>query len=147
MTASVGDASQNSDPPASDSSSSLVSGNPLRYHAGGPSRPHWFRDIRQTAVAPRSQEDPEGLESAGLTRNVLLPILYANVDTVSFVTLQVGSIAGFALIIIIAVVGGVLYQSSWVIAPSLWIIGTIFPFIGYGLGFLLARFVGQPWYR
>lgn len=61
--------------------------------------------------------------------------------------LQVGSIAGFALIIIIAVVGGVLYQSSWVIDPSLWIIGSIFPFIGYGLGFLLARFVGQPWYR
>ncbi|XP_008402381.1 ileal sodium/bile acid cotransporter [Poecilia reticulata] len=61
--------------------------------------------------------------------------------------LKVGSIAGFALIIIIAVVGGVLYQSSWVIAPSLWIIGTIYPFIGFFLGFLLARFVGQPWYR
>ncbi|KAM4731323.1 ileal sodium/bile acid cotransporter [Anableps anableps] len=61
--------------------------------------------------------------------------------------LKVGSIAGFALIVIVAVVGGVLYQSSWVIAPSLWIIGTIYPFIGFGLGFLLARFVGQPWYR
>ncbi|KAM4608684.1 ileal sodium/bile acid cotransporter [Polymixia lowei] len=61
--------------------------------------------------------------------------------------LKVGSIVGFALIIIIAVVGGVLYQSSWTIAPSLWIIGTIYPFIGFGLGFLLARFVGQPWYR
>lgn len=60
---------------------------------------------------------------------------------------QVGSIAGFALIIIIAVVGGVLYQSSWTIAPSLWIIGTIYPFIGCSLGFFLARFVGQPWYR
>uniref|UniRef100_A0A667YP55 Ileal sodium/bile acid cotransporter n=1 Tax=Myripristis murdjan TaxID=586833 RepID=A0A667YP55_9TELE len=61
--------------------------------------------------------------------------------------LKVGSIVGFALIIIIAVVGGVLYQSSWTIAPSLWIIGTIYPFIGFGLGFGLARFVGQPWYR
>uniref|UniRef100_A0A8C2WQF4 Ileal sodium/bile acid cotransporter n=1 Tax=Cyclopterus lumpus TaxID=8103 RepID=A0A8C2WQF4_CYCLU len=61
--------------------------------------------------------------------------------------LKIGSIAGFALILIIAVVGGILYQSSWTIAPSLWIIGTIYPFIGFGLGFLLARFTGQPWYR
>uniref|UniRef100_A0A8D0AIK1 Ileal sodium/bile acid cotransporter n=1 Tax=Sander lucioperca TaxID=283035 RepID=A0A8D0AIK1_SANLU len=61
--------------------------------------------------------------------------------------LKVGSIAGFALIIIIAVVGGILYQSSWTIAPALWIIGTIFPFIGFGLGFFSARFAGQPWYR
>ncbi|XP_053732627.1 ileal sodium/bile acid cotransporter-like [Synchiropus splendidus] len=61
--------------------------------------------------------------------------------------LKIGSFAGFALIIIIAVVGGVLYQSSWTIAPSLWIIGTIYPFIGFGLGFLMARFVGQPWHR
>lgn len=60
---------------------------------------------------------------------------------------QVGSIAGFGLIIILAVVGGVLYQSSWVIAPSLWIIGVIYPFIGFGLGFCLARITGQPWYR
>ncbi|KAF1382191.1 hypothetical protein PFLUV_G00141060 [Perca fluviatilis] len=61
--------------------------------------------------------------------------------------LKVGSIAGFALIVIIAVVGGILYQSSWNIAPSLWIIGTVFPFIGFGLGFFSARFAGQPWYR
>ncbi|XP_038138874.1 ileal sodium/bile acid cotransporter-like [Cyprinodon tularosa] len=61
--------------------------------------------------------------------------------------LKVGSIAGFALIIIIAVVGGVLYQSSWVISPSLWIIGTIYPFIAFSMGLLLARFVGQPWHR
>ncbi|XP_028290966.1 ileal sodium/bile acid cotransporter [Gouania willdenowi] len=61
--------------------------------------------------------------------------------------LKVGSIGGFCLIVIIAVVGGVLYQSSWTIAPSLWIIGTIYPFIGFGLGLLLARFVGQPWHR
>lgn len=60
---------------------------------------------------------------------------------------QVGSIAGFGLIIILAVVGGILYQSSWVIAPSLWIIGTVYPFIGFGLGFGLARITGQPWYR
>ncbi|XP_026232603.1 ileal sodium/bile acid cotransporter [Anabas testudineus] len=61
--------------------------------------------------------------------------------------LKVGSIVGFGLIVVIAVVGGILYQSSWNIAPSLWIIGTIYPFIGFGLGFILARFVGQPWYR
>nr|XP_020462287.1 ileal sodium/bile acid cotransporter [Monopterus albus] len=61
--------------------------------------------------------------------------------------LKVGSVVGVLLIIITAVVGGVLYQSSWTISPSLWIIGTIYPFIGFGLGFLMARFVGQPWYR
>ncbi|XP_029386842.1 ileal sodium/bile acid cotransporter [Echeneis naucrates] len=61
--------------------------------------------------------------------------------------LKVGSFMGFALIVITAVVGGVLYQSSWNIAPSLWIIGTIYPFVGFGLGFLMARFVGQPWNR
>lgn len=61
--------------------------------------------------------------------------------------LKVGSIAGFGLIVIIAVVGGILYQSSWDIDPALWIIGTIYPFLGSSLGFLLARFVGQPWYR
>ncbi|CAL8340565.1 unnamed protein product [Boreogadus saida] len=61
--------------------------------------------------------------------------------------LKVGSILGFILIIIIAVVGGVLYQSSWTISPSLWIIGTIYPFIGCGMGFAMARFVGQPWFR
>uniref|UniRef100_A0A3Q2DXJ7 Ileal sodium/bile acid cotransporter n=1 Tax=Cyprinodon variegatus TaxID=28743 RepID=A0A3Q2DXJ7_CYPVA len=61
--------------------------------------------------------------------------------------LKVGSIAGFALIIVIAVVGGVLYQSSWVISSSLWIIGTIYPFIAFSMGFLMARFVGQPWHR
>lgn len=61
--------------------------------------------------------------------------------------LKIGSIAGFCLIVVIAVVGGVLYQSSWNIDPALWIIGTIYPFIGSGLGFLLARFTGQPWFR
>ncbi|XP_070694210.1 ileal sodium/bile acid cotransporter [Pempheris klunzingeri] len=61
--------------------------------------------------------------------------------------LKIGSIAGFGLIIIIAVVGGILYQSSWNIAPSLWIIGTIYPFVGFGLGFVMARFAGQEWNR
>ncbi|XP_026888420.2 ileal sodium/bile acid cotransporter [Electrophorus electricus] len=61
--------------------------------------------------------------------------------------LKVGSILGVILIVVIAVVGGVLYQSSWEIAPALWIIGAIYPLVGYGLGFLLARFVGQPWHR
>ncbi|MCJ8732288.1 hypothetical protein PDJAM_G00209560 [Pangasius djambal] len=61
--------------------------------------------------------------------------------------LKFGSIVGILLIIIIAIVGGVLYQSSWTISPSLWIIGAIYPLVGFGLGFLLARFVGQPWYR
>lgn len=63
------------------------------------------------------------------------------------VMLKVGSIMGIVLIVIIAVVGGLLYQSSWVISPSLWIIGAVYPLVGFGLGFLLARFVGQPWYR
>ncbi|XP_020784602.2 ileal sodium/bile acid cotransporter-like [Boleophthalmus pectinirostris] len=61
--------------------------------------------------------------------------------------LKIGSIIGFCLIVVIAVVGGILYQSSWDIDPSLWIIGTIFPFIGCGLGFCFARFTGQPWFR
>lgn len=119
----------------------------LRHHSGGSSRPNCFRDIRQAPVAPRGQEDPEGLSVDRLTRNASPHHRTLMITRLRFVAPQVGSIAGFALIVIIAVVGGVLYQSSWVIAPSLWIIGTIFPFIGYGLGFLLARFVGQPWFR
>ncbi|KAG2456301.1 NTCP2 protein, partial [Polypterus senegalus] len=63
------------------------------------------------------------------------------------IILKTGSIVGVCLIVIIAIVGGVLYQSSWVIAPSLWIIGTIYPAIGFALGFLLARIVGLPSYR
>ncbi|XP_076857563.1 ileal sodium/bile acid cotransporter [Brachyhypopomus gauderio] len=61
--------------------------------------------------------------------------------------LKVGSIMGVILIVVIAVVGGVLYQSSWIISPALWIIGAIYPLVGFALGFLLARFVGQPWHR
>ncbi|KAG7260395.1 hypothetical protein CRUP_011731 [Coryphaenoides rupestris] len=73
--------------------------------------------------------------------------VWTSSDTVQIPYDSIGSIMGFCLIVIIAVVGGVLYQSSWDIAPSLWIIGTIYPFIGFGLGFLMARFVGQPWFR
>ncbi|XP_008683263.1 ileal sodium/bile acid cotransporter [Ursus americanus] len=61
--------------------------------------------------------------------------------------LKVGSITGAILIVLIAVVGGILYQSAWIIAPKLWIIGTLFPLAGYSLGFLLARIAGQPWHR
>nr|XP_061796100.1 ileal sodium/bile acid cotransporter-like [Nerophis lumbriciformis] len=61
--------------------------------------------------------------------------------------LKVGSIAGVVFLVIISVVGMILYESSWIIDPYLWIIGTIYPFIGFGMGFLLAYFVGQPWHR
>ena len=60
---------------------------------------------------------------------------------------QIGSITGALLIVLIAVVGGVLYQSAWIIQPRLWIIGTIFPIAGYSLGFFLARIAGQSWHR
>lgn len=60
---------------------------------------------------------------------------------------QIGSITGAVLIVLIAVVGGILYQSSWIITPKLWIVGTIFPVAGYSLGFLLARIAGLPWHR
>ncbi|XP_049723634.1 ileal sodium/bile acid cotransporter [Elephas maximus indicus] len=61
--------------------------------------------------------------------------------------LKVGSITGAILIVLIAVVGGILYQSSWIISSQMWIIGTIFPMAGYLLGFFLARIAGLPWYR
>lgn len=60
---------------------------------------------------------------------------------------QIGSITGAILIVLIAVVGGILYQSAWIIAPKLWIIGMLFPLAGYSLGFLLARIAGQSWHR
>ncbi|XP_074048105.1 ileal sodium/bile acid cotransporter [Macrotis lagotis] len=63
------------------------------------------------------------------------------------IILKVGSITGLILIVIIAVTGGILYQGSWIIDPKLWIIGTIFPFIGYVLGFVLAWLAGQSWQR
>uniref|UniRef100_A0A8D1DBT2 Ileal sodium/bile acid cotransporter n=1 Tax=Sus scrofa TaxID=9823 RepID=A0A8D1DBT2_PIG len=63
------------------------------------------------------------------------------------IILKVGSITGALLIVLIAVIGGVLYQSAWIIEPKLWIIGTIFPLAGYSLGFFLARLAGQSWDR
>uniref|UniRef100_A0A8C6YJ48 Ileal sodium/bile acid cotransporter n=1 Tax=Naja naja TaxID=35670 RepID=A0A8C6YJ48_NAJNA len=63
------------------------------------------------------------------------------------IILKIGSISGGILIVIIAVVGGILYQSSWTITPELWVIGTIFPAAGYSLGFFLARMAGQSWHR
>ncbi|KAF4795178.1 Ileal sodium/bile acid cotransporter [Turdus rufiventris] len=63
------------------------------------------------------------------------------------IILKIGSIVGAVLIVVVAVVGGVLYQGSWVITPKLWIIGTIFPAAGYTLGFFLARLAGLSWSR
>ncbi|KAM5288746.1 ileal sodium/bile acid cotransporter [Ctenodactylus gundi] len=63
------------------------------------------------------------------------------------IILKIGSIAGAILIVLIAVVGGILYQSAWIIEPKLWVIGTIFPIAGYSLGFFLARIAGQSWNR
>uniref|UniRef100_A0A8C3W3J1 Ileal sodium/bile acid cotransporter n=1 Tax=Catagonus wagneri TaxID=51154 RepID=A0A8C3W3J1_9CETA len=63
------------------------------------------------------------------------------------IILKIGSITGALLIVLIAVIGGVLYQSAWIIEPKLWIIGTIFPLAGYSLGFLLARIAGLSWHR
>ncbi|KAM4702026.1 ileal sodium/bile acid cotransporter-like [Discoglossus pictus] len=61
--------------------------------------------------------------------------------------IKVGSITGGVLIVVIAVIGGVLYRGSWVIAPQLWIVGTIFPLVGYTLGFFLAWLSNQSWSR
>ncbi|NXR33214.1 NTCP2 protein, partial [Zosterops hypoxanthus] len=63
------------------------------------------------------------------------------------IILKIGSIVGAVLIVLIAVVGGILYKGSWVITPKLWIIGTIFPAVGYVLGFFLARVAGLSWQR
>ncbi|XP_015744656.1 ileal sodium/bile acid cotransporter [Python bivittatus] len=63
------------------------------------------------------------------------------------IILKVGSVSGAILIVVTAVVGGILYQSSWTITPQLWIVGTIFPAAGYSLGFFLARIAGQSWNR
>nr|XP_028581491.1 ileal sodium/bile acid cotransporter [Podarcis muralis] len=63
------------------------------------------------------------------------------------IVLKIGSIGGAVLIVLIAVVGGILYQGSWTITPALWIIGAIFPFAGYSVGFILARIAGQSWHR
>ncbi|CAI9620180.1 unnamed protein product [Staurois parvus] len=61
--------------------------------------------------------------------------------------LKVGSIVGAILIVTVAVIGGVLYKGSWVIEPKLWIIGTIFPVIGFIVGFILAILANLSWSR
>ncbi|KAM4795963.1 ileal sodium/bile acid cotransporter-like [Rhinophrynus dorsalis] len=61
--------------------------------------------------------------------------------------LKIGSITGGILIVLIAVVGGVLYRGSWIIAPELWIVGTLFPAAGYTFGFFLAYISNQSWKR
>ncbi|KAM9319995.1 ileal sodium/bile acid cotransporter-like [Gastrophryne carolinensis] len=61
--------------------------------------------------------------------------------------LRVGSITGGILIVTVAVIGGVLYKGSWVIDPKLWIIGTIFPAIGFSIGFILAAMANLSWSR
>ncbi|KAG8452089.1 hypothetical protein GDO86_004034 [Hymenochirus boettgeri] len=61
--------------------------------------------------------------------------------------LKIGSVTGAILIVLIAVVGGVLYKGSWVISPSLWIVGTIFPAVGFCFGFFLAYTSNQSWKR
>ncbi|XP_010206365.1 ileal sodium/bile acid cotransporter [Colius striatus] len=84
--------------------------------------------------------------------SLLIPVsvgMYVNHKwpTKAKIILKVGSIVGAILIVLIAVVGGILYKGSWIISPKLWIIGTIFPAIGYFLGFLLARMSGLSWRR
>ncbi|XP_040192121.1 ileal sodium/bile acid cotransporter [Rana temporaria] len=61
--------------------------------------------------------------------------------------LKVGSIVGGILIVTVAVIGGVLYKGSWVIDPKLWIIGTIFPAIGFCVGGTLAILANLSWSR
>ncbi|XP_063806833.1 ileal sodium/bile acid cotransporter-like [Pseudophryne corroboree] len=63
------------------------------------------------------------------------------------IILKVGSITGGILIVAIAVVGGVLYKGSWTIDPKLWIVGTIFPCIGFTIGFFLASMANLTWSR
>lgn len=63
------------------------------------------------------------------------------------IILKIGSIAGAILIVIIGVAGGLLYKGSWAADPRLWIIGAIFPVVGFCFGFILARIAGQPAWR
>ncbi|KAJ8004544.1 hypothetical protein DPEC_G00137380 [Dallia pectoralis] len=92
-------------------------------------------------------------DSIGITLvSVLIPVgvgifIKSKYPSVAKKILKVGSIAGLLLIVIIAVVGAVLYQSSWTISTSLWIIGAVYPVLGFVLGFFMARTVGQPWHR
>ncbi|CAH2223574.1 ileal sodium bile acid cotransporter [Pelobates cultripes] len=63
------------------------------------------------------------------------------------IILKIGSITGGILIIAVAVIGGVLYKGSWAIEPKLWIVGTIFPIVGFINGFLLACLSNLSWSR
>uniref|UniRef100_A0A8C5LKC9 Ileal sodium/bile acid cotransporter n=1 Tax=Leptobrachium leishanense TaxID=445787 RepID=A0A8C5LKC9_9ANUR len=63
------------------------------------------------------------------------------------IILKIGSVTGGILIVAVAVIGGVLYKGSWTIEPKLWIIGTIFPIIGFINGFLLAWLANLSWSR
>ncbi|XP_053311266.1 ileal sodium/bile acid cotransporter-like [Spea bombifrons] len=63
------------------------------------------------------------------------------------IILKIGSITGGILIVTIAVIGGVLYKGSWAIDPKLWIIGTIFPVVGFVVGFILASLSNLSWSR
>ncbi|XP_078400960.1 ileal sodium/bile acid cotransporter [Cetorhinus maximus] len=92
-------------------------------------------------------------DSIGITlASLLIPVgigVYVNYrwPEKAKIILKIGSFTGMFLIVAIAVTGALLYRGSWVTSPSLWIIGTIYPAIGYSLGFLLARIAGQPWFR
>ncbi|XP_069826846.1 ileal sodium/bile acid cotransporter-like [Dendropsophus ebraccatus] len=63
------------------------------------------------------------------------------------IILKVGSATGGILIVTIAVIGGVLYKGSWIIDPKLWIVGTVFPAIGFTMGFILAAMANLSWQR
>ncbi|XP_061406797.1 ileal sodium/bile acid cotransporter-like [Lethenteron reissneri] len=63
------------------------------------------------------------------------------------ILVKIGSAVGGILIVAISVAGALLYQGAWDTEPTMWIIGFIFPIIGYVLGFGLAKLVNQPWQR
>uniref|UniRef100_UPI00358E377E ileal sodium/bile acid cotransporter n=1 Tax=Myxine glutinosa TaxID=7769 RepID=UPI00358E377E len=92
-------------------------------------------------------------QSIGITlASLLIPVMVGMIiksrwPKVARVVLRIGSICGAVLIIAIAVVGGALHQGSWASDPDMWLIGFLFPCIGYVLGFILARLVNQPWFR
>lgn len=65
----------------------------------------------------------------------------------SEIIIKIGSTVGCVLFIVMALAGGMVYSSSWNMDREIWIIGVTFPFIGYGLGFILACFVGHRWFR
>ncbi|KAJ8004545.1 hypothetical protein DPEC_G00137390 [Dallia pectoralis] len=91
--------------------------------------------------------------SIGITLlSLLIPVglgslFKRNFPNVAKKMLLIGSILGVLFIIAITVVGAVQYQSSWTVSSSLWIIGAVYPALGFVLGFFMARFVGFPWHR